>query len=402
VDRHQIHSFPALFAQAVGKTVQADGHGTFTLPVYDHDGFPQLLHIESYSPLSIKGSGRTTGNPTNTAQPTAYHNMAVPFAIAFDFVDSSFYYNNLVHPSTAIPLFDNIVRHGGTIAQSALSLAPTFMTWEYGSNEVLGFATQGAAAPVSTAEQYAPVVNASLNAIHATLPGTRIALFNVPDVTAIPFFTTLSPFTLSATTGTPLPLVGVSGNLQQGDFVLLTASDSIAVGAGIPVGGINYLNPAAPGNGRPLDERFILRADEVAKTRTEVAEMNADLAVEVAARPYVALVDFNALLNTIAAEGLQIGSNLYTTSYITGGLFSLDGVHPNDLAHAVICNALIDAVNARFGAAVPRLNVLEWATPSSSAAQPVFPGDGRARPASVEGLEDRLPLPVPAWLHYPR
>ena len=53
VNRHQIHSFPALFARQIGKTVQADGHGTFTLPVYDHDGFPQLFHIVSYRPLLL-------------------------------------------------------------------------------------------------------------------------------------------------------------------------------------------------------------------------------------------------------------------------------------------------------------------------------------------------------------
>ena len=367
MDRHQIHSFPSLFAQQIGKTVQADGHGTFTLPVYDHDGFPQLMHIDSYSPLIITSTGRTTGNPANLAQPTAYHNMAVPFAIAFDFVDTSFYYNANVHPAVAIPLFDNIVRHTGTIAQNALSLAPTFMTWEYGANEVLGPTTRGLAASTSTAAQYTPVVAAALNAIHATLPNTKVAVFNVPDVTAVPFVTTLSPFTLSATTRVPLALVGAAGPLQQGDFVLLTASTLIATtGTGIPAGGINYLDSTVVSNGQPLPESLILRAAEAAQTRAEVSKMNAALESEAAARPYIAIVDLNGLLNSIAADGLQLGGNLYTTAYITGGLFSLDGVHPNDLAHAVICNKLIDAVNSRFGAAIPRLNELEWATPSSS------------------------------------
>jgi hypothetical protein len=224
----------------------------------------------------------------------------------------------------------------------------------------------------------------------------------VPDVTAVPLVTTLSPFTVNASTGAPLPLIGATGPLQQGDFVLLTASTLIATtGTGIPTGGINYLNPSVPSNGQPLPENFILRAGEASQTRTQVSGMNAALNAEVAARPYVALVDLNALLNTIAANGLQIGNNLYTTAYISGGLFSLDGVHPNDLAHAVICNALIDAVNARFGAAIPRLDVLDWATPSSSAVQPVFPGDGRALPARIDGLQDVLPRPVPEWVHYP-
>ncbi len=401
VDRHQVRSFPTLFARQIGKTVQTDGRGTFTLPTYDRDGFPQLMHIVSYSPLIVTNTGRTTGNPTNLAQASAYHNMAVPFAIAFDFVDSSFYYNANVHPAAAIPLFDNIVRHRGTIAASALSLAPTFLTWEYGSNEVLGPTSSGAAAATTTGENYTAVVNASLNAIHGALPNTRIAVMNVPDVTSVPFVTTLPPFTVSLTTGQPLPLIGVSGPLQLGDFVLLTASTLIATtGTGIPAGGYNYLNPSVASNGQPLPESVILRAAEASQTRTEVTEMNAAIAAQVAARPYVALVDLNAILNDIAANGLLLGGTLFTTDYITGGLFSLDGVHPNDLAHAVICNALIDAVNGRFGAGVPRVNPLEWATPSSSSLRPAFPPDGRALPTRIDGLENVLPRPVPEYVRY--
>ncbi len=400
VDRHQVRSFPALFARQIGKTVQTDGKGSFTLPVYDRDGFPQLLHIVSYSPLIITNTGRTTGNPLNMSQPGAYHNMAVPFAIAFDFVDESFYYNANVHPAVAIPLFDNIVRHAGTIAASALSRAPTFMTWEYGSNEVLGPTSGGAPAATNTGETYAAILDASLNTIHGTSPSTKIAVFNVPDVTSVPLVTTLSPFTVSVTTGQPVPLVGATGELLQGDFVLLTASTLIATtGTGIPVGGYNYLNPSVPSNGQPLPENLILRGSEAATTRTEVAEMNAAVAAQVAARPYVALVDLNALLNDISANGLNIGGTLYTTDYITGGLFSLDGVHPNDLAHAVICNALIDAVNARFTAGVHRVNPLDWATPSSSSLRPAYP-DGRALPVRIDGLEERLPRAVPEFVHF--
>ena len=401
VDRHQVHAFPAIFAQQFGKTVQLDGKGTFTQPVYDRDGFPQLLHIVSYSPLVITNTGRATGNPTNLAQATAYHDMAVPFAIAFDFVDTTYYYNSTVHPPVAIPLFNNIVRHTGTIGANVVSLAPDFITWEYGSNEVLGPTSSGVGADPNTAENYAPVLALSLNALHGLLPNARIAVFNVPDVTTVPLTTTLSPFTRSLTTGQPLPLIGADGPLQVGDLLLLTASTTIATtGTGIPAGGLNYLNPSVPSNGQALAETFILRAAEIAQTKTEVDQMNAAIAAEVAARSYVALVDLHGLLQTIAANGLTIGGTHYTTAYIRGGLFSLDGVHPNDLAHAVICNALIDATNARFGFAIQRVNPTDWATPTSSGAQPAFP-DGPLAPR-IDGLADVLPKPVPAFVRLSR
>src|SRR5437762_13430791 len=51
VDRHQVHSFPSLFARQLGKTVQLDGGGSFTQPTVNFDGIPKLLEIKSYAPL---------------------------------------------------------------------------------------------------------------------------------------------------------------------------------------------------------------------------------------------------------------------------------------------------------------------------------------------------------------
>jgi hypothetical protein len=394
VDRHQVRAFPAIFATQIGKTVQLDGRGTFTQPVYDRDGFPQLLHIVSYSPLVISPTGRTTGNPVNLSQVGAYHDMGVPFAVSLDFVDTTFYYNANLHPAEAIPYFENIVRRSGSIAAQVLSRAPTFITWEYGTGEVLSEVLNGTNPPANRAEQYAPILAASLDAMHAALPNTKIAVVNVPDVTTLPFATTLSAFTVSLTTGQPLPLVGVAGPLQPGDLVLLSASSTIATtGTGIPAGGYNYLNPSVPSNGQPLTENFILRSAEIPPTLIEVDEINTAIQTEVAARPYVALVDVNQLFRDIHNSGLTLGGTRYTSEFITGGIFSLDGIHPNDLAHALIANTLIDAVNLRFGASIRRVNPLEWASASSAAARPAFP-EGRVYPR-IEGLEVVLPKPIP-------
>src|SRR5262245_45774844 len=94
VDRHQVHSFPSIFARQIGKTVQIDGQGTFAIPTANQDGFPKpLLEIKSYSPLIISRAGRTGGVPTNGSQNFAYHNMGIPGALLFDLVDSSFYHS---------------------------------------------------------------------------------------------------------------------------------------------------------------------------------------------------------------------------------------------------------------------------------------------------------------------
>src|SRR5690349_22608219 len=138
VDRHQVHSFPSIFARQIGKTVDlAGGSGTFTQPTINQDGIPALLEIKSFSPLIIDNTGRTTGAPTNLSQNSAYHNMGIPGAILFDLVDSTYYHPPANPVRNNFTYFNLIQRSRGTVLQQALSLQPTIMSLEYGANEVL-------------------------------------------------------------------------------------------------------------------------------------------------------------------------------------------------------------------------------------------------------------------------
>jgi hypothetical protein len=149
VDRHQIHSFPSLFARQIGKTVDiAGGSGTFTQPTINQDGIPALLEIKSYSPLIINNTGRSTGIPTNFSQNFAYHNMGIPGAILLDLVDTT-HYHNTVPPVNRqeLHLLQYHPAHAWDGLAQALSLQPTIMSLEYGANEILGFAAQQGTSP---------------------------------------------------------------------------------------------------------------------------------------------------------------------------------------------------------------------------------------------------------------
>lgn len=393
VDRHQVHSFPSIFARQIGKSVEIlGGTGTFTQPTINQDGIPALLEIKSYSPLIIDAIGRTTGIPTNFSQNFPYHNMGIPGAWLVDLADSSNYQADLAPVHRSNPTFINIIQRGrGTVLAQALLLQPTIMSLEYGANEVLGPTAdpnygspgQGGIAPDNlTGTRYALQMTQALDAIHTALPGTRIAVFNVPDVTSIPLFTTFPAFTVSLTTGQPVPLVGAGGPLQVGDLISLRAGPLIAGGTGIPAGGYNYLNPSAGSNGQPLPESLILRAAEVAATRAQISEINA-VVDSVSTRPFVAKVDLAGLLATIATSGISLGGATYTNDFVTGGLFGLDGVHPNDLGYALMANTMIESINLKFGCFVPPVNALAYASTNASAVAPV-----RDRYPLVRGLDE--------------
>jgi len=346
VERHQVHSYAYLFAQ------QAQA-ASFTIPSISDSGLSPLLVLRSLQPLVITPAS-TPGSPTNFAQPTSYHNMSIPGALLVDVLDSTVAgYNR--------GLFPVIQRGRGLIIQQALGLGPTFISFEYGANEVLGPALQGSGTSPFSPATFAAMYTTAMNGIAAGAPNAKLVLFNAPDVTTIPHFTTFPAFTVSLSTGNPVPLEGADGPLTAGDLVLLSAGPLIAQGYGIPAGGFNYVNPSAGSNGQPLQENRILRASEVAELQATVAAYNA-IIDSVATERGAALVDIHGLLQEIATNGVRYGAVVYTNDFITGGVFSLDGVHPTDLGYALMANQMIGAVNAKFGATIPPVNLGAAAT----------------------------------------
>jgi hypothetical protein len=370
---HQSRAFPSLFARQIGQA-------TFTIPSVSADGLQPLLRIAGVTPTGsviINNTGRTPGAPTNFAQPSAYHNLGVPGAVLFDVADST-RYHDVSTPAAAgqAAVFGLIQRSRGLLLTQAISKAPTFVSFEFGANEMLGAATQGSGTPIFTPAQFNALYVGTLSALLAARPTCKLALFTVPDVTAAPFFTTFKPLTTDAN-GQPVALLGPSGPLAPDDMVLLTASNALAVGNGFPVGTVSYLT-GAPGTGVPLTNALVLSASEAASIKTATDQYNATILAQAQARG-AAWVDMRGLLNQVAANGYPFQTGVITTDFVTGGFFSLDGVHPTDLAHAVLCNLMIQAVNSTFSATIPLVDLNTAATNTSSSARPA-PGEGPVLP----------------------
>jgi hypothetical protein len=57
----------------------------------------------------------------------------------------------------------------------------------------------------------------------------------------------------------------------------------------------------------------------------------------------------HTLLNQVATDGYTVGGVKLTGAFLTGGVFSYDGVHPNALGYAVVATEWIKAINATGG-----------------------------------------------------
>ena len=348
VVHHQRKAFPYAFAKQVG--------ATFAIPSVTADGIPPLLQIVSLVGPVINNTGRTLGTPDNLAWPAPYNNMAVPGAILNDVTSDSRY------GSAPFTFIARAPLKLGSILDQVAKLNPTFVMFEMGANEVLGPASQGSGTPVIPVSTYAALLTATLDSLAALMPGAHVAIFTVPDITSLPYFTTIKPFL------DPNGVCRIWGPgkvaLGPNDLVLLTAGPLLANGDGIPTGcSLNAKDTALPAN-------VVLPAASVATIQTAVDGYNAAIRAAATARGY-AFVDLNGLLRQAAGAGFAFQGQIYTSAFVTGGLISLDGIHPTDLAHGIICNALIDAVNGKFGARIPPLNLADYATANSSRLRPV-------------------------------
>jgi lysophospholipase L1-like esterase len=331
VETHQRTSVPALIA----RQAQLEG---FELPLVGEPGIPSELALVTLVPVpTIAQKAGDQGLPLNPSLPRPYNNLAVPSATVQDaLVTQSGGFNDVV------------LRGPGSQVAQAVALAPTFVTLWIGNNDVLGAVVRGSAVDGVTLTPVASFRSAYEQVV-ATLrtTGAFMIAANLPDVTAIPFATTVRPVVTDPLTGAPIlvngqtvPLVGTKGPLPTGSLVTLAASAYLAEGIGIPA--------AQGGSGLPLPDDVVLDPAEVAAIRDRVNALN-QVIREICQAAAVPVLDVHALLEEITTRGREVGGVMLDDAFLTGGIFSYDGVHLTDLGYAVVANEWIATINANGG-----------------------------------------------------
>lgn len=110
----------------------------------------------------------------------------------------------------------------------------------------------------------------------------------------------------------------------------------------------------------PLADKWVLTPEEQASIADATVAFNTTIA-SLAQQYDFGLFDANALLNQISTIGFNIGgAATITDSYVTGGAFSLDGIHPSPRGYAVVANAMIDIINSKYGSNLPKVSPIEY------------------------------------------
>jgi phospholipase/lecithinase/hemolysin len=270
--------------------------------------------------------------PTNLAVPGANVSSALrdrptlPIDTALDLV--------LGIPGLVIP---GSVPVSSQVEMAELLRPSVALVW-LGSNDALAAATGGTPSQLTGLESFTSDYRAIVSRLRAT--GARLILLNIPDVTVIPALMSIPA--AAQLTGLPASIITARLGVAESDFLLL--SHVLAYAAKL-----TGLSSA------PLADSQVLTAAEVTQIRQRVKEFN-DAIRTIAAENQAILVDINASLAQLAANGISIGSRRLGTGLL-GGLFSLDGVHPTYTGQAWIANEIVSTLNRMLGLNIPPINL---------------------------------------------
>ncbi len=140
--------------------------------------------------------------------------------------------------------------------------------------------------------------------------------------------------------------------IKQGELVLLTAK---------PV-----LNTQAEGQSAtdlygvtwPLPEKYTLAADELATHADRLSDFNAAISASAATNDLPMLDMYSVLLGIAAGGGIEVNGKMLLPDFSPNGVFSTDGLHPNPRGQAIVANAFIDVINAKYGSTLKKINVV--------------------------------------------
>jgi hypothetical protein len=355
-----------VFNQPLFSTDQANGSGYLQLTGFNADGTPITTPVTT--DLAIRGIQPIPGfgNVTLYTKYTGdIENYGVPGIKLLQITYAPYgnlngYFERLLpgnSPANTTTYLDFITAKPFTF----------FSNW-LGNNDALLYATSGGAGDVLTpTDQFAYLYNVLISAL--TAQGQKGVVGTIPDVTSVPYFNTVTVGAILAGVQKANPAAKalyvnalVSGTTYAPraatakDLIILTfPTGTIGQPVNTPLGPLPYgLTPYTP-----IDNQYVLDENEVALTETYVQSYNTTIK-SIAAAKGLAVFDAYTFLNNIKQNGLVVDGVSVNSNYISGGLFSLDGIHLTPRGYAIVANEFIKATNSKYGSSIPLANVSDY------------------------------------------
>ncbi len=259
-----------------------------------------------------------------------------------------------------VPILGNV---GGTPREyldHVESSNASFFTCWLGNNDVLGYVVNGGTPNV--VENSTIGLSVDLNALSDATEfeskyddiigafsnmGADGVCATLPNVTSIPYVTTFTVEKLKADYNyTKVWITENDGTTVREatneDYILLHASTSITNGDGHT-------------QAVPFSNYDVLDEEEVILAKSHTLTLNASIK-KIAGSYGYPVADMFTYMDNLSAGFTFDGIDM-SISYIEGGTFSLDGIHPNPRGYAVVANEFIRVINSYYGSNIPKVAV---------------------------------------------
>ena len=329
----------------------------------------------SLAPVPIANEGDFNILTTSVAANGPFNNMAVPGAKAITTIYPG-YGDFTKGPGNFNPFFTRMTTNpaGASILTDAIAQNPTFFTMSVGNDDVYTYALAGGAydAITPSAGPAGYGFDASIDLIAGGMlsNGAKGAIANIPDITSIPFFTTVPYNGLVIDEQTALALsaayapLGITFHAGANGFVI---EDGMAPGGMRQIQAGEMVLLSVPqdslkcggwGSMKPIPNQFVLTSTEIANVNNAVSAYNTKLKA-VADANGLAFVDVNAFMSTVKT-GIMYNGVGVNAAFVSGGAFSLDGVHLTPMGNALLANTFIKAINKKFGSSIPMVDATRY------------------------------------------
>ncbi|MFK7031477.1 G-D-S-L family lipolytic protein [Flavobacterium oreochromis] len=134
-------------------------------------------------------------------------------------------------------------------------------------------------------------------------------------------------------------------NVDGRDYILLST--------GALIDPLNNIEPGIPsdfavrGISYPLQDALVLTIDEASKIARATEAYN-QIIENTAKSKGLAFFDARQAMNQLVKGDVRFGNYSLGASFIKGGAFSLDGVHPSPRGYSFIANKMIEAINTQY------------------------------------------------------
>lgn len=370
----QLNSYPSIlsgqfrtvgggdFVQPLFTEAQANGSGYAKLIRVPNLADPTTLisSIGQVAPGAGRGGTTDTGALLLTKFTGPNQNLGVPGIRVADVLTVGY------GSAQGNQFFERLVVNPGTTyfqyASDNLSGATFYSCW-LGNNDALQYATSGGLTATTATALFTTNFTAMMNKLAEG--GRKGVVIGIPNITSTPYFSTVTiPLVLAQINALVKPVPAITALViqtatgvratQAGDLFMLPNVLEYAKIGSVAAG--NQRGPYGLSPTNPIPSQYVLDAGEVAALNAKITEFNGIMKAQADAKG-AAYVDPNGVLSQISsATGLVQNGITYTSSFLQGGVYSIDGIHLTPAGYALMANEIIKSINTKYNATVPQVN----------------------------------------------